>query len=117
MALTQQHGFRSFHPPHQRLSIGGGAAVGSLGQYRQRHVPLEDGPVVKLLVADWTLGSNVNLALAVPVTGDAHLTEGVSTGDCHRDPKTIEADDTGQAGILRLHLCTQKQTGQMGGGP
>lgn len=109
MALTQQHGLCSFHPPQERLSEGGGAAVGSLGQYRQRHVPLEDGPVVKLLVADWTVGSNISLALDVPVTGDAHLTEGVSTGDCHGDPKTIEADNTGQAGILRLHLCTQKR--------
>ena len=90
MAITQQHGSRPFACPHERLSAGRATVVCSLSQDRQGHVTLEDGPGVKLLVADGALGSDVSFALGVPVAGDALLTEGVTAGDGHRDPETLQ---------------------------
>lgn len=95
MPIAQQHGSCPFTSPHEGLSTGGTAAVCSLSQDRQGHVTLEDGPGVKLLTADGALGSDVRLALDVPVGADACLTEGVATGDGHRDSETLQAYSTG----------------------
>lgn len=103
VAITQQHDSPSIASTHELLSTGV-AAVCGLSQDWQGHITLEDGPGVKLLIADGALGSNIRLALGVPVLGDAGLTEGVTTGDGYRDLKTVQAYDAGQVWILRLHL-------------
>lgn len=104
MAITQQHGSCPFASPHERLSTGGAGAVCSLGQDRQGHITLENGPGLKLLFAEWAMRSDVRLALGVPVSGDAFLTEGVTAGDGYRDPETLQAYGADQVWILRLHL-------------
>lgn len=103
--VAQQHGFRSFTSPRNRVPTAGTRAVGGLGQHAQGHVALECGPGLKLGVADGALGSYIRLALRVPVGADALLAEGVATWDGHGDAKTLQAYDAGQVGILRVHLC------------
>lgn len=104
VAIAQQQGSRPFTSPHDRLSTAGAGAVGGLGQHRQGHVALEDGPGVELLIAHGALRLYIRLALGVPVGADAHFTERVTARDGRRDSETLQAYGAGQVGILRIHL-------------
>ena len=104
MPVAQQHGFGHFAAPRQRLSVGGAAAVCSLGEDTQGHVALENRPGRKLLLAQGALRFGVGLAQRVPVGTDALVTEGVSAGDGDRDFEAVQAYGTGQVQIVGLHL-------------
>lgn len=93
MSTAQRRGFHPLACPHLRLSARGSRAVCSLGEDRQGRVALQTWPGAELLVADGTLGTDVNVALGVPVRADAVFTESMTTGDGYRVVETIQAYD------------------------
>ena len=90
-----QYSCRAPSIPANRLSASAAGAVRCLRHDGEVHVAVQDGPDGELLAADGTLSGDVGLALGVPVTGDAFLTEGVTTGDGHRNPERVEANNAG----------------------